>query len=207
MISYIYSNVYKQENALPRDPHFRDTMRTTAAPLFIPYNKRAIKNMWILCLVLLPLLVFLLLMLKFRDYPELFIISLTAVPLFIFLGIYLPVRLKSEKPAMIIDQLGILDNTGRNKGRFFLWNTVVKAEILKVKQARTLLIHVSNPQEVIGNENSWRKYKMEMSYRISGTPVEIACFNLDHDPEALAALINTQKERFSPNNIRYGKHI
>lgn len=105
------------------------------------------------------------------------IMVLGLVSILFFGGIALLVirKLFDQRPGLVIDERGLMDNSGGLSAGQILWKDIEDISVLKIQRQRLILILVNNPQDYIDRQsNGWKRKLMAMNYRQYGTPVSIS---------------------------------
>jgi hypothetical protein len=104
-------------------------------------------------------------------------------------------KLPDTKPGLIIDHLGLFDNSGGLSAGQILWEDIESISVLEIQKQKLLMIHVNNPQDYIGRQTNFLKRKgMEMNYKMYGTPVSITTNGLKISFHELFTLVNQSYE-------------
>lgn len=99
-------------------------------------------------------------------------------------------RVFDDKPALIIDDEGMEDNSsGVSAGRV-LWKDVTEIKTIKVYNQKFLMLMVRNPKEYIDRQTKKMKKKaMEMNFNSYGSPISITTNSLKYSFNDLKQLI------------------
>ena len=83
-------------------------------------------------------------------------------------------KLPGNKPGLIINQTGLIDNSGGVSAGQILWSDIEDIVVIEIQRQKLIMIHVTNPQDYIDKQVSWFKRKMmQMNYNMYGTPLSI----------------------------------
>lgn len=85
-------------------------------------------------------------------------------------GIY---KLILNKSALIINDEGILDNSSSTSFGLIKWETITGFKIEEMMSQKFLVIHVTNPEELIERAKGMRKKVMKNNYSMYRTPITI----------------------------------
>ena len=120
-------------------------------------------------------------------------IAVSGIVFFGFLGVMYLFKLRDRKPGLVIDENGIIDNSGGLAAGFIPWTDIEKISIEKVMKQQFLVIAVKNPEFYIDNQKSLLK-KKGMQYNLSsyGSPIAISTNTLNCK---LPELLNLLEER------------
>jgi hypothetical protein len=88
-------------------------------------------------------------------------------------------KLPDTKPGLIIDDTGLVDNSGGLSAGQILWQDIVNISVLEIHNQKLLMLEVRNPQEYISRQKSLFKRKgMGLNHKMYGTPLSIAANSL-----------------------------
>lgn len=120
-------------------------------------------------------------------------VAITGIVFFGFLAGVFVFKLMDKKPGMVIDENGIIDNSGGLAAGFIPWTDIKAFTIAKVMKQQFLVIAVKNPEYYINNQKSVLKRK-GMQYNLSnyGSPIAISTNTLKCN---LPELMNMLEER------------
>jgi hypothetical protein len=120
-------------------------------------------------------------------------IAVTGIVFFGFLGVMYLFKLRDRKPGLVIDENGIIDNSGGLAAGFIPWTDIENFSIEKVMKQQFLVIAVKNPEFYIENQKSILKKKgMQYNLRSYGSPIAISTNTLNCK---LPELLNLLEER------------
>jgi hypothetical protein len=122
-------------------------------------------------------------------------IAIAGIVFFGFLAVLYLFKLRDKKPGLVIDENGIIDNSGGLAAGFIPWSDILKFTIQKVMKQQFLVITVRNPEYYINNQKSVLKKKgMEYNFKNYGSPVAISTNTLNCKlPELLHLLEERNK--------------
>ena len=124
-------------------------------------------------------------------YPIIIFLSGVSSVLFSgFCGIYIAYKLTDKKPALIIRNDGILDNSSGISAGLILWTDVIDIEVAEVRNIKFMMIIVKNPQEYINKQtNALKRFGMQMTFNFYGSPISISASTLTSNFDDLLELI------------------
>jgi hypothetical protein len=106
-------------------------------------------------------------------------------------------KLPDNKPGLIINSEGIIDNSSGVSAGLVLWKDIIEITTSNVMNQKFLMFIVKNPEEYINRQNGIVKRKaMEMNYRSYGSPISISANTLDTNFEELYELL---QRKFNKN--------
>ena len=122
-------------------------------------------------------------------------IAVAGIVFFGYLAVMYLLKLRDKKPGLVIDENGIIDNSGGLAAGFIPWTDIEKFSIGKVMKQQFLVVAVQNPQYYIDNQKSILK-KKGMLYNLNnfGSPIAISTNTLNCKlPELLKLLEERNK--------------
>ena len=125
-----------------------------------------------------------------RDPTIILIIGLIAILLSGVAAIVILGKLSGDKPGLVINSEGILDNSSGVSAGFISWKDITEIRTVNVIREKFLLIVVKNPEEYIHQQKGLVKRKaMDMNHRIYGSPISITVNTLAVNFDALHDLV------------------
>ena len=123
--------------------------------------------------------------------PMIILISgISAIVFFGYIAFTLFKKLPDNKPGLIINSEGIIDNSSGVSAGIVLWKDIIEISTSTVMNQQFLMFIVKNPEEYINRQNGIVKRKaMEMNYRTYGSPISISANTLDTNFEELYELL------------------
>ena len=125
------------------------------------------------------------------DNPMLILISgISAIIFFGYIAFTIFKKLPDNKPGLIINSEGIIDNSSGVSAGIISWKDIIEITTLNVMNQKFIMFIVKNPEEYIKRQNGVVKRKaMEMNYRNYGSPISISANTLDTNFEELYELL------------------
>ena len=105
-------------------------------------------------------------------------------------------KLPDNKPGLIIDDTGLVDNSGGLSAGRILWSDVEDISVMEIHSQKMIMLHVTNPQQYIERQkNMFKRKGMEMNNKMYGTPISITANGLKTSfDELLNILMNRLKQ-------------
>ena len=129
--------------------------------------------------------------------PE--IIRITGISAVCFFGlgsVFVVTKLFDNKPGLIIDKDGIIDNSNMTSIGLVVWADIKRIEKEKVGSTQFLIIHVNKPKKYVERAKNWLSKKtMLANQKMYGSPLSITSNSLKITFEELETLINKEFER------------
>lgn len=106
-------------------------------------------------------------------------------------------KLPDTKPGLVIDDEGLIDNSGGLSAGRILWEDIQNISVLEMQKQKLLMLEVKNPQHYIDRQKVLLKRKgMQLNYKMYGTPLSISANGLKIPfHELLATVMQRFKER------------
>ena len=83
-------------------------------------------------------------------------------------------KLLDNKPGLIIDDTGLVDNSSGLSAGLVLWSDIEKFSVIEIHKQKLIMLQVKNPQQYIDRQTSLFKRKgMELNNKMYGTPLSI----------------------------------
>jgi serine phosphatase RsbU (regulator of sigma subunit) len=98
-----------------------------------------------------------------------------------FFTVFAAKRFSNNAPGLIINNFGIVDNSGLVSAGMIYWTDVTEINTSKLFFAQCIIIKVKNPQRYIKNEkNPLNRLWLDMEYRKVGSPINISINGLKY---------------------------
>jgi hypothetical protein len=126
--------------------------------------------------------------------PMLILISgISAIIFFGYIAFTLLKKMPDNKPRLVINSEGIIDNSSGVSAGIVLWKDIIEITTSNVMNQKFLMFIVNNPEEYINRQNGIVKRKaMEMNYKSYGSPISISANTLDTNFEELYELLQNK---------------
>jgi len=83
-------------------------------------------------------------------------------------------KLQDNKPGLIIDDTGLVDNSSGLSAGHILWSDVENISVIDIHRQKLIMLQVKNPRQYIDRQTSLLKRKgMELNNKMYGTPISI----------------------------------
>ena len=88
-------------------------------------------------------------------------------------------KLPDNKPGLIIDDTGLVDNSSGLSAGHILWSDIENISVIEIHRQKLIMLQVKNPQLYIDRQTSLFKRKgMELNNKMYGTPLSITANGL-----------------------------
>ena len=117
---------------------------------------------------------------RFLNNPTLILtVGIAAILFFGLCTIFLAKKLPDRTPGLIINDLGITDNSSGVSAGLILWSDIVAITVENVANQRFIMVIVKNPYDYINRQTGFIKRKaMEINYKSYGSPISISANGL-----------------------------
>ena len=100
-------------------------------------------------------------------------------------------KLLDNKPGLINDNIGLIDNSSGVSVGQILWNNIENISVIKIFGQKLILIKVNNPQEYINKQVNYVKKKvMQTNMNLYGAPLSITSNALKIKFDELLNILN-----------------
>ena len=107
------------------------------------------------------------------------------------------VQLCNTKPSVVLDAMGIIDNSSAVSVGRILWQDIDRVSITQIENQKFLTIHVNCPEKYL-QRGSWFKRKLnDLNNKIYGSPIHISTNMLSISLEELNNEISRFHEQFT----------
>lgn len=107
------------------------------------------------------------------------VLGLASILFFGAIGLVVIRKLFDSRPGLVINEQGLMDNSGGLSAGQILWQDIEDISVLQIQRQRLILVLVNNPQDYIDRQsNSWKRKLMAMNHRQYGTPISISANGL-----------------------------
>lgn len=119
------------------------------------------------------------------------IISIAAILFFGLMAFFIARKLPDNRPGLIIDQLGLIDNSSALSPGQVLWSDIENISVIEINRQKLILLDVKNPQDYIDRQsNGFKKKLMQINFNSYGTPLSITANSLQIEFDELFRLLN-----------------
>jgi hypothetical protein len=127
----------------------------------------------------------------FGNPTVILVIGIASVLFFGLCAVYIVRKLPDNKPGLIIDNIGLTDNSSGVSAGQILWSDIGNISVVAIHRQKLIMIKVKNPQDYINKQTSGIKRKMmQMNFRMYGTPLCISSNALKIKFDELLNILN-----------------
>lgn len=170
--------------------------------LEIPLNKFRIAVLALLFVAVVTLAFFLAYYL-FLDgvfSVKLIILLIIAIPVLIFIIWFAIKKIISNKPGLVIDSTGILDNVNLSEIGVISWNEISTMNIVNHQSSYFIILHLKDSDKVLNRLENNRLRLAKNNLKVFGSPVAINVSNLKIDKFELLEILNNQAQMWNNNS-------
>jgi hypothetical protein len=172
-------------------------MPHTAASIEIPFSKKKLILLLMGSFGFVAIGLWLVIQAPTIDHPfwgNPTVILATGVASILFFGlcaVYIARKLTDNRPGLVLDGLGLTDNSSGVSAGQILWRDIEAISVIKFQRQKFILLQVKNPQDYIDKQTSGFKRKMmQMNFNLYGTPLSITANALQIKFDALLNLLH-----------------
>jgi hypothetical protein len=115
----------------------------------------------------------------FGNPTVIFVTGIASILFFGLCAVYIARKLPENKPGLIIDNIGLTDNSSGVSAGQILWSDIENISVIEIHRQKLIMLHVKNPQEYIDRQTSGFKRKMmQMNFNMYETPLSITSNSL-----------------------------
>lgn len=105
-------------------------------------------------------------------------------------------KLFDKKPGIVMDAIGIHDNSSTIGSRVIKWNNITGLSIYQIQKTKLLILSVNNAEELMQRESKFKRWLMSMNYKKYGTPIVISAVSLNSTFDELVQAISGMFEKY-----------
>lgn len=133
---------------------------------------------------------------RFNDPLYVHGLGLLSIVFFGSCGLFALKKLFDQKPALVLNNSGFVDNSSSASAGFIPWSEVVGAEIFEIQQQKMLVIKVRNPEEYIARGSSLKRTLNKANYKMVGSPISISSGALAINFSELVSLFDQYQRKY-----------
>ncbi len=111
-----------------------------------------------------------------------------------FCFLFLLYKLFDQKPGLIINNQGILDQSSAVAAGFIRWDNIVDIAVVEIYGQEILTINVKNKEEILMNQPDLKRKTMSLNAKWFESPVQISTSMLVCDVDELVQIIQEKLE-------------
>ncbi len=104
--------------------------------------------------------------------------ALTAIVFFGLAAVLIFIQFFDDKPALILNEKGIYNNTNFTANQTIPWNEIIEIETAQIKRSFILLVYVVEPNKYIQEKKGFKKILMQLNHKTYSTPLSITTQNI-----------------------------
>ncbi len=127
----------------------------------------------------------------FGNPTLIFVTGIASILFFGLCAVYITRKLPDNKPGLIIDNIGLTDNSSGVSCGQILWSDIENISVIEIHRQKLIMLQVKNPQDYIDKQTSVFKRKMmQMNFSMYGTPLSIISNSLQIKFDELLNILN-----------------
>ncbi|BBB65932.1 hypothetical protein UNDYM_1679 [Undibacterium sp. YM2] len=123
-------------------------------------------------------------------------IGVVAILFFGLCAVFGARKLLDNRPGLILNSTGLLDNSSAVAAGFVPWSEVVGFSIFEVQNQKTLVVRVREPGRYIAAGGMFKRILNRMNYKLCGSPVVISANSLKLGFDELLKISQTYLHRY-----------
>ena len=131
-----------------------------------------------------------------RSIEFIKVTGFTSISFFGICLIYIFIKIFDTKPGLIINDIGITDNSHYSSIGLIDWSKIEGIRMQQVMSTKFLLIDVSNPKEFIEKSSRFKRSLMKANLRMYGTPLSITSNSLNYNFDDLEKLLHDEWHKY-----------
>lgn len=127
----------------------------------------------------------------FGNPTVIFVTGIASIIFFGLCAVYIARKLPDNKPGLIIDNIGLTDNSSGVSAGQILWSDIENISVIEIHRQKLIMLHVKNPLVYIDKQTSGFKRKMmQMNFNMYKTPLSITSNSLQIKFDELLNILN-----------------
>jgi hypothetical protein len=127
------------------------------------------------------------------NSPLIPLVGYCAIVFFGVCAFFLAAKLRDNKPGLIIDDHGLIDNSSGLPGGEIPWSDITNITVIEINRQKLIMLEVRNPEQYIARQTSGFKRKlMEINFKMYGTPLSISANSLKISFDELWAILSSR---------------
>ena len=129
--------------------------------------------------------------------------SIIAIIFFGFASVYALIKLFDNKPALVINENGIIDNSSSTSAGLIKWENIVSisiTEIFGIFGQKILSIEINNADEIITKQGILKKILMKLNNNFYKSPIQISSNALECNFQELYSILKEQLSSHRANS-------
>ena len=126
-----------------------------------------------------------------RNPTIIFVAGIASILFSSICAIYIVRKLPDNKPGLIIDKIGLTDNSSGVSAGQILWSDIENISVIEIHRQKLIMLHVKNPHDYIDKQTSGFKRKMmQMNFNMYATSLSITSNSLQIKFDQLLNILN-----------------
>ena len=135
---------------------------------------------------------------------KLAVIGYASVIVFGICAVLFSLKLGDKKPGLIVDDIGLIDNSGALSGGQVLWSDIENISVFEIHKQKLIMLEVKNPQDYINRQaNLFKRKGMELNNKMYGTPLSITTNGLKTSFDDLMKILTDKLQAFGRPGAMY----
>lgn len=135
-----------------------------------------------------------------RRKELIFIAGVIGSVIFGVSSIWIFFRLFDNKPGLIINEQGIIDNTNTGSIGLIKWDDIIEVRHKRIMSNSLMLIVVKDPQKYLQKVSVFKRLSLKQNINNYGTPIALTSVSLDCNFDELERIVNDAFSIIQQNN-------
>jgi hypothetical protein len=132
---------------------------------------------------------------RFNDPTLVHGVAIVAIVFFGLCGIFAVRKLFDDRPGLVLNSSGIVDNSSGLAAGLIPWSDIAGAEIYQIHRQKLLIIKLRDPEKYVQRGSSLRQMINRANLKMCGSPVAISSHALSVSfPELLSLFVQYQQK-------------
>jgi hypothetical protein len=137
------------------------------------------------------------------DPTKIAIVGYASIIVFGLCAFWLIRKIPDSKPALVIDDTGLVDNSGFVSAGEISWSDIEGISVIEIQRQKLIMVHVKNPKLYIERQTSvFKRKSMELNNKMYGTPISITANGLKISFESLWTILTQRWQQSRDGNLK-----
>lgn len=123
---------------------------------------------------------------------QLILVLIFAIPSVFFIVWFAVKNISSNKPGLVLNSKGIIDNINLTEAGIITWNNIIHTHLVKYQHSYFIVFQLKDNDAVLGNLSKHRLKLAKNNSKVFGTPAAINVSNLKIDKFKLLEIFNNR---------------
>ncbi|MGB4811592.1 MAG: STM3941 family protein [Methylophilaceae bacterium] len=105
-------------------------------------------------------------------------------------------KLLEDKPGLIFNRKGIIDNASAVSAGLIPWSDILGFEVMKINHQKIIIVKLINPESYMDANDPIKKWLIKVSHKMNGSPIAFSSNSLKINADAIIALCNEYLNKY-----------